>query len=194
MNILIVGLGNPILGDDGIGWHVAEEVSRRLGIPLGDALSPPGPESVTIERYSLAGLSLMERLSGCDAVILIDSLNTARYPQGEIIHFTLADMDDLTYGHSASAHDVSLKNALALGRRLGEALPADDQIHIIAIEAQHVYDFQEELSPGMARVVPVAAQKVIELLDEITANPSTSRPARETSKLNTTGFYSPAPC
>ncbi len=185
MKILIVGLGNPILGDDGIGWHVAEAVSRRIGVPLGDAplpgLSPPKPQRVTIERYSLAGLSLMERLSGFDYVILIDALNTGWYPQAKIVHFTLADMDDLTYGHSASAHDVSLKSALQLGRRMGEPLPPDDHIHIVAIEAQHVYDFQEGLSPRIAEALPEAVQTVIQLLEQITARQQPPRFQTETS-------------
>ena len=172
--LLIVGLGNPILGDDGVGWRVAEEVSARSGIPLGDAplpgLSPRKPDPVTIERYSLAGLSLMERLTGFDRVIIIDSLNTGQYPQGEVVHFTLADMDDLTHGHSASAHDVSLKNALKMGRNMGEALPDDEHVHIIAIEAQHVYDFKEELSLPIAAAVPVAARKVLDLIENLTAD------------------------
>lgn len=180
MRIIIVGLGNPILGDDGVGWRVAEEVSRLSGIPLGDAplpgLSPPKPDPVTIERYSLAGLSLMERLTGFERVILIDSLNTGGYPQGAVIHFTLADIDDLTYGHSASAHDISLKNALKLGRRMGEPLPADEHIHIVAVEAQHVYDFREELSPRIAEAVPAAAKKVIELLAQMTTRLETETP------------------
>ncbi|MCI5207725.1 MAG: hypothetical protein D3910_02775 [Candidatus Electrothrix sp. ATG2] len=33
----IVGLGNPILGDDGVGWRGAEEVSKQSDIALGDA-------------------------------------------------------------------------------------------------------------------------------------------------------------
>jgi hydrogenase maturation protease len=180
MRIIIVGLGNPILGDDGVGWRVAEEVSRLSGIPLGDAplpgLSPPKPDPVTIERYSLAGLSLMERLTGFERVILIDSLNTGWHPQGAVIHFTLADIDDLTYGHSASAHDISLKNALKLGRRMGEPLPADEHIHIVAVEAQHVYDFREELSPRIAEAVPAAAKKVIELLAQMTTRLETETP------------------
>ncbi len=173
MYILIVGLGNPILGDDGVGWRVAEEVSARSGISLGDAplpgLSPPTSDPVTIERYSLAGLSLMERLTGFDRVIIIDSLNTGQHSQGEVVHFTLADMDDLTHGHSASAHDVSLKNALKMGRHMGESLPDDEHVHIIAIEAQHIYDFKEELSSQIAAAVPVAAQIVLDLVEELTA-------------------------
>ncbi|NWG35639.1 MAG: hydrogenase maturation protease [Chloroflexi bacterium] len=173
MKTLIVGLGNPILGDDGVGWRVAEEVSRLSGIPLGDAplpgLPPSKPDPVTIERYSLAGLSLMERLTGFDHVILIDSLNTGQYAQGEVVHFTLADMDDLTYGHSASAHDVSLKYALKMGRSMGESLPDDEHIHIVAIEARHIYDFKEELSSPIASAVAVAARKVLDLLAKTNA-------------------------
>ncbi|MEW6286023.1 MAG: hydrogenase maturation protease [Chloroflexota bacterium] len=184
MRLTIVGLGNPILGDDGVGWRVAEEVSRRSGIPLGDAplplLSPPTPDSVTIERYSLAGLSLMERLTGFDRVILIDSLNTGQHPQGAIVHFTLADLDDLTHGHSASAHDVSLKHALQLGRRMGMPLPSDEHVHIIAIEARRVYDFGEELSPAIASAVPAAAQRALDLLAQLTAEYKPSRFEMET--------------
>lgn len=172
--VLVVGLGNPILGDDGVGWRVAEEVSAQSGIPLGDAplpgLSPRKPDPVTIERYSLAGLSLMERLTGFDRVIIIDSLNTGQRAQGEVVTFTLADMDDLTHGHSASAHDVSLKNALKMGRDMGESLPDDAHVYIVAIEAQHIYDFKEELTSQIAAAVPVAVRKVLDLIEELKTN------------------------
>jgi hydrogenase maturation protease len=168
--ILIVGLGNPILGDDGVGWRVAEEVSKQSGIALGDAPLPGLHEQeqqpITIECYSLAGLSLMERLVGFDRVILIDALNTGKHPQGEVVCFSLDDMEDLTHGHTASAHDVSLKQALKLGRSMGEFLPDDDQVHIVAVEASHIYDFQEELTPEIETAVPLAVQKVLELIDK----------------------------
>ena len=110
----------------------------------------------------------MERLTGYDRVIIIDSLNTGKYKQGEVITFTLDQMADLTYGHSASAHDVSLKNALKMGRDMGEALPEDSQVHIVAIEAEHIYGFKEELTPQIAEAVPVATRKVLNLLEELT--------------------------
>lgn len=171
MHTLIVGLGNPILGDDGVGWRVAEAVSARSGIPLGDAPLPLEPAQiqnpVTIECYALAGLSLMERLIGYERVILIDSLNTGQYAQGEVVCFSLDEMTDLTHGHSASAHDVSLKNALKMGRSMGQPLPEDKDVHVVAIEAQHVYDFKEELTPAIQSAVPVAVDRVLELLERM---------------------------
>jgi hydrogenase maturation protease len=154
MKTIIVGLGNPLLGDDGVGWKVAEEVKKNLG----------GDSTVEVECYSLSGLSLMEQLIGYERVILIDSLNTGRHAQGEVVTFTLDMLEDLTYGHSASAHDASLKTALAAGRTMGEQLPSDKDIYVVAVEARHVYDFSEELSPEVAASVPVAVQKVVDLL------------------------------
>ena len=152
--ILIVGLGNPILGDDGVGWVVARKVESRLH---------EMDESVEVDYLSLGGLSLMERLVGYEKVILIDSLTTGKHPQGEVITFTLEDLVDLTSGHTTSAHDTSLKTALVTGRQLGAILPDDKDIHVVAIESQHVYDIQEGLTPAIAAAVPAAVERVLEL-------------------------------
>lgn len=160
MKTLIIGLGNPILGDDGVGWKVAQQVERQLP-------SPPTPlpqGEITVECLSLGGISLMEHMIGYERVILIDSLNTGQYPQGEVVTFRLDALEDLTYGHSASAHDLSLKRALELGRRMGASLPQDEEIQVVAIEAAHVYDFTEELTPPVAAAVPRAVAAVFEAL------------------------------
>jgi hydrogenase maturation protease len=159
---LVIGLGNPILGDDGVGWVVAREVEASLGMSAN--------RNVEVDCLALGGLSLMERMVGYQRVILIDSLNTGQRPQGSVITFTLEDLVDLTYGHTSAAHDASLKTALDMGRKLGADLPADKDVHVVAIEAQHVYDFKEELSPVIAAAVPVAVQQVLDLLKKINGN------------------------
>ncbi len=157
---LVIGLGNPILGDDGVGWVVAREVEVRLG---------ESKRNVEVDCLALGGLSLMERLVGYQHVILIDSLNTGQRSQGSVVTFTLEDLADLTYGHTSAAHDASLKTALDMGRKLDASLPADEDVHVVAIEAQHVYVFKEELSPVIAAAIPVAVQQVLDLLKEINA-------------------------
>lgn len=173
MKTLIIGLGNPILGDDGVGWKVAQEVERRL--PPSLALPPFSAElrgkwggteggSIAVECFSLAGISLMEHMLGYQRVILIDSLNTGQYAQGEVVTFSLDSLEDLLHGHSASAHDLSLKGALKLGRSMGADLPRDEDIQVVAIEAAHVYDFTEELTPEIAAAVPKAVGIVMNLV------------------------------
>ena len=155
MKTLVIGLGNPILGDDGVGWRVAEEVAKK---------NAKRPE-VEVDYASLGGLSLMERLTDSERVILIDSIFTGEKPVGTVSQITLNDLPDLTAGHSASAHDTSLRNALNVGRSMNIVLPKDENVIIIAIEAENVYDFSQELSPAVAAAVPQAVNAVLELID-----------------------------
>lgn len=149
--ILIVGLGNPILGDDGVGWEVAEQVRQRLQEP-----------GVDIECLAVGGLRLMEFMIGYDQAVVIDSLTSWENPVGQVTSFALEDMPDLTAGHTTSAHDTSLQTALEMGRRMGFDLP--EQINVVGIEAHQVYDFSETLSEPVQAAVPVAVERVLDLL------------------------------
>jgi len=156
MRTLVIGLGNPILGDDGIGWRVAEEIAR---------LTDRRPE-VEVDCASLGGLSLMERLTGSDRVILIDSIFTGRKPIGTVSLFPLTDLPDLSSGHTTAVHDTSLRNALKVGRSMDIPLPEDENVFIIAIEAANVYDFSEKLSPSVEAAIPQAVEAVLKLTDQ----------------------------
>ena len=156
MKTLIIGLGNPLLGDDGVGWRVAELVRQRLKNKY--------PE-VEVDCLAVGGLSLMERLVDSDRAILIDSLMTGQSPEGTLLCLELEDLPDLTAEHMTNAHDTSLQTALRLGRSLGVKLP--EKVTIVGIEANKVYDFSEALTPAVAEAVPRAVDKVFELLDKI---------------------------
>jgi hydrogenase maturation protease len=162
MQTLIIGLGNPILGDDGVGWVVAEQIKTILADrPSSEAHAP----SIEVDCASLGGLSLMERLTGAERVILIDSIFTGTKAVGTVSQFSLEEIPDLTAGHSASAHDTSLRTALNLGRSMHIDLPEDGNVIIVAIEAEAVYDFSQELSPAVAAAVPIAVKAVLDLID-----------------------------
>jgi hydrogenase maturation protease len=154
MKTLVIGLGNPILGDDGVGWRVVEEIARQTA----------NKPEVEVDCVSLGGLSLMERLTGCERVILVDSIFTGEKPIGTISQFALNDIPDLTTGHSASAHDTSLHNALKVGRSMEIPLPCDEDVLIIAIEAEKVYDFSEKLSPPVEAALSKAVGTVLKLI------------------------------
>lgn len=157
--VLIVGLGNPVLGDDGIGWRVAEEVRRALagtGLPA------------TVESLALGGLRLMEHLVGWQAAILIDALSTGRNPPGTVTAFPLEALVDPQAGHLGSVHDASLPTALQLGQALGALLP--QQIWIVAVEAQMMYEFTEALSPPVEAAIAPATQKVLAILHDLLAD------------------------
>jgi len=149
MKTLILGLGNPLLGDDGVGWRVAEQIRSQVTDP-----------EVEVDCLAGGGLSLMERLIGYDRAILIDAMFAGQAPPGQLSCFDLEQLSDPTAGHLSSAHETSLKTALQLGLKLGLSLPAE--VRVVAIEAQHVYDFSEELSAPVAAAVPTAVQCIVD--------------------------------
>jgi hydrogenase maturation protease len=154
MKILIIGLGNPILGDDGVGWAIAQQIHQKYD----------GNPNIEVDCLSLGGLSLMERMTGYKRVILIDSIHTGQHPIGTVNSFPLTDLPDLSVGHTTAAHDTSLRTALNVGRSMNISLPDDDNVQVVAIEAENVYDFSEELSPPVAAAIPQAVGTVIKLL------------------------------
>jgi hydrogenase maturation protease len=149
---LVVGLGNPILGDDGVGWQIASELQNIESIP----------SDVTIECMAIGGISLMESLIGYDRAIIIDAIVTHTAPIGSVKYFKLGELPNPSSGHMSSAHDTSLQDALHLGRDLGAYLP--DDITVVTVESQKVYDFSETLTPPVANAVPEALKIIRHLL------------------------------
>lgn len=154
-SMIIIGLGNPILGDDGFGWVVASELESQLAARN---------LRVEIEYASLGGLSLMERLVGYDAAILIDTIQLGQKPAGTLYCLPFAELPDYSAGHTASSHDTTLRAAIQMGRSLRVHLP--DNIWVVGVESKNTYDFSEELSPEIAAEVQDAVQCVIDLLDQ----------------------------
>lgn len=151
MKTIVIGLGNPILGDDGIGWKVAEEVKQQL--------APDSP--VDVEFLSLGGISLMEHLIGYERAILIDAV-TSDQEIGSVIVSNLNEMPDYSAFHITSAHDTSLQNALELGKSMGVSLPKE--VIVVGIATDHIYDFSESLSSPVAEAIPKVTEIVINLL------------------------------
>lgn len=149
MKTLVLGLGNSILTDDGVGLAVAEEVGRRLH--AGD---------VTVAEASVGGLSLLELVVGYDRVVIIDAIQTGSCEPGEVHRLR----PDEFHGRvrALSMHHISLASALELGARLGMPIPR--QIVIFGIEAADVDTFGEQLTPAVAAAVPGAVELVLDEL------------------------------
>jgi len=104
----------------------------------------------------------MERLVGYERVVIIDSIQTRDGRIGQVYRLALDDLPDFSSGHSTAAHDTSLQTALKMGRAMGAQLP--EQVYVVGIEAERVFDFSEELTPQVAAAIPEATQAVLELL------------------------------
>jgi hydrogenase maturation protease len=149
---IIVGLGNPLLGDDGVGWHVAEALAHR--VPA---------SAVEVDCHAGGGLSLMERLVGFDRAILIDAADLRHGPTGSVYAFPLTDLANPFAGHLGSAHETSLSTALEVGRALG--MPVPSQVMVVAVESPNVYEFSDSLTAPVAAAVEQASALVLTLLE-----------------------------
>jgi hydrogenase maturation protease len=158
--ILILGLGNPILTDDGVGIHVVRALAK----------GPLLPSNVEWAEASVGGLRLLSAISGCERVILVDAIQTPEGRPGDI--YRLHPHDLKTSRHVGSTHDLSLPGALSLGRRLGMSLPEDPSITIVAVQVEDVLTWGEECTPSVAVAIPRVVEAVL-------AELQTSRPTSD---------------
>jgi hydrogenase maturation protease len=164
---IVIGLGNPILGDDGAGWLVADAVEATLGGTGGARGGGAGVgggarPDVVVERLAVGGLTLMEHLVGFRRAILVDAVVTGSDPPGTVRRLPLEALPGGEAGHVDSSHDATLRLALEAGRALGASLP--DKLEIVTIEAATVLEVGEVLTPAVAVAIPVAADLVLRLL------------------------------
>ncbi len=158
MKTLIVGLGNPILTDDGVGVKVAYRVE--------EALSEAQREHITVTEASVGGLRLMELMVGYDRVIIIDAImhtNGSSHKPGTIFRMSKQDLKDISpTQHSASAHDTTLNTALDMAERMGLPLPKD--VLIFAVEVEEIFVFSNDPTPAVAAAIPQVTQMVLDEL------------------------------
>ena len=152
---LVIGLGNPILGDDGVGWRIVDALEGRLAA---DGVARRECGEVELDRVALGGLSLMERLVDYDRVVLVDAL-LGPAVEGSLTVGALADTACRLAGHLDSAHDAPLTEALSAGRALGAHLPAD--ITVVGVAVRRVDVFDEQLSAPVAAAVGPAVDAIV---------------------------------
>jgi hydrogenase maturation protease len=153
LNTRIIGLGNSILTDDGVGIYAAREVGRCLadnGMSTG----------IDIVESEVGGFTLMELMTGWKNVILLDAIQFEGVQPGTVVRIEPEDLH--TSLRIRSVHDVDLPTALELGRRMGLNMPA--RLTIFGIQVQDMLTFGERLTEpaerGMKRAVNLVLNEI----------------------------------
>jgi hydrogenase maturation protease len=142
--VLVLGVGNLLLRDEGLGVHVARRL-MDMDLPL----------HVEVIDGGTAGLDLLEHIEGRKKVVLVDVVRGG-HPPGTIYRMTPEDMEDEPRS-CLSLHDINVPDLLKVADMLGVEKP---EIVMIGIEPKDMDSADLELSPEIEAQVP----KLIEVV------------------------------
>jgi len=150
-SIAVVGLGNRLMRDDGIGARTLDDLARRYVVP----------PTVRLIDSAAPMARLLAELDGIDQLIVVDAVRSGRAP-GAIHYMERAEFERLASpGRGAcSSHGAGLIDLCALLSALGRC-PA---MRIIGVEAVEVDEAGVELSPPVAASLPRAVAAVVDEL------------------------------
>jgi len=155
--IVVLGLGNPVLADDAVGLKVAEAFQRLL-----DARPLPG---VIVLASTRAGFELIDMLQGFRHALIVDALEL---PEPRAGHVQLLDMAHVAGSVRLNMmHEISITAAFELAARLGIPMPA--QVEIYAVEAADTRTLSEELTAEVAAAVEPLAEQLYARAAELAA-------------------------
>jgi hydrogenase maturation protease len=144
MDTIVLGVGNPVLTDDAVGFRVARLIKEAK------------PELTVIETGE-AGLTLLELVDGYERVIIIDSVKTGHGQPGTLYQLTLDQINPAW--NFCSTHGIDIKMAFTLGRKLDYKLPA--KLSIYGIEVEDNKNFGEKCTEKVEQSIPDIAQEII---------------------------------
>ena len=155
-HVLILGLGNPLLGDEGIGMRVVEDLK---GLEL--------PDGVTVVEGGTAGLGLIGLMEGYQRVIIVDAADMG-HPPGRVVRFTPLEAQFKTAEAPLSLHQIGLGEVLALAKAL-EVAPAE--LVIIGIQPSRI-EGGVGLSPEAEGAIPQIIRIILDELDATGISPA----------------------
>jgi hydrogenase maturation protease len=146
---LLLGIGNTIMGDDGVGIYVARMVKDRTR-PSAD---------LQFKELGVSGFNLVEEILGYDEVIIVDSYASTEADAGQIREFSPADFEDTV--HASSPHGANFGTALGVYRKLQpDKIPK--RIHIFTIDIHPTDAFGESLSNHVQDAAVKLAEMIVQ--------------------------------
>lgn len=144
-------MGNLILGDDGVGVHVSNELKKHIK-----------RSDVIVDEAITGGMNLLDLILGYDKAIIIDAVKTNDAKDGEVKRISLSDFSTM---HSCNPHDVSLIEAIDMAKKLGENKIPREIIVIGIMMKELPCEFGENLSKEIAAAVPKAVEMTLNELN-----------------------------
>jgi hydrogenase maturation protease len=176
MRPLVLGLGNEIAGDDGVGVLAARELRAQLD------------GAADVVESSASGMALLELFIGRERALVIDSVRTGRTPPGTIRELSLAEVGRVV---SPSLHQTGIPELAAVGERLGLGFPAE--VRVLAIEVVDPYTIGARLSEPVGTALPELVRRARRLVEGWTTGEAESAARRGGSRASGSGCTTSMP-
>lgn len=152
VSVLIIGVGNLLMGDEGVGIHALRALESDLPVPGADLLDG-----------GTGGINLLEAISSVPKVIMIDATRDGQ-PAGTITLLRPARVVDFPRG--LSAHDFGLRDLFAAAALLGQF----PELHLFTISVETIHPMCLELSNPVGAAIPEVVRSVHALAHRLVAS------------------------
>lgn len=147
MKTLILGIGNPLRGDDAVGIEAANNIKKFFS---------DNDIDIDVKIVSTTNIDILDIISGYDKVVIIDAVKTASGNLGRV-HVLRAKHLKSSQHHTI--HNIDLGTTLEIGRALGMKIP-EITIYGIAVGCENE-DFRQGMSKGVKAAVPAVTKKIL---------------------------------
>ena len=177
--ILVLGVGNPLMLDDGLGPRVIELL--RAGYDY--------PENVELIDAGTMSFMILNIVSEADHMIVVDAIKDTDLPAGTVLRLTPEQMSPNQVRHSG--HDTRLVDVLQAALMMGK-MP---ETIAIGVQIEEIREFVVELSPSVEAAVPIAAAAVLDELVRLGIYPTPNQGALDVNAqiIASMRTYSPMP-
>jgi hydrogenase maturation protease len=149
--VLVLGIGNLVMSDDGVGVKVVQQLQREYFFG----------ENVEIMDGGTLGLDLLPKLEGIDHLIVVDAVETGREP-GFCVRLVGEELP-IALETKVSPHQMGLKDLLSVAQLLGH-LPGD--MVLIGVQPGSI-EMDTELTPEVEAVLELLVKNVLDELEKI---------------------------
>lgn len=156
--ILVLGMGNDIMGDDAAGLVAARRLEEKLNTGGG----------VDFCLISSAGFILMDVMEGYNKVLVLDSVLSDEKSAGSIREL---DESELMGKYSGSPHSTGLPEIIELAKRLELDFPDEFRALVIGINEKGV--LRESLSIIIEKRIPLFTEKAVQIINSWQKEPKT---------------------
>lgn len=151
--VLIIGVGNTLMRDEGVGPRIAEELRARFSFP----------EDVEVIDAGTMGLGMLHLFRGVEYMLVTDAIDGTGYPPGTVVRISPEDFAANQVLHSL--HDIRLVDVLNAAKLI-DAAPVLTECVGVQIEDIAPEEFSVGLTPAVETAVPRAVAAALTLLEE----------------------------